>query len=349
MRTINVNTASASYNVTVGGGLLARAGELLSLKRRVMIITDSGVPSEYAKAVGAQAIAPEIFTIPEGEHSKSLAFYEKILSRMLELGFTRSDCVVAVGGGVVGDLSGFVAASYMRGIDFYNIPTTLLSQVDSSIGGKVAVNFCDVKNIIGSFYQPKAVLADTDTLKTLPPRQFSNGMAEIIKMALTFDKPLFELIEHNPLPNADTLESIIAASLQIKANVVAEDEKETGIRKMLNFGHTIGHGIESADNLSGLYHGECVALGILPMTKKSLRERVAKCLGAAGLPTELPCELNTLPDKGEKRIFDAVAHDKKAASDGEITVCLLNEIGRGELKKESIPSLKSRFAEVFVK
>ena len=164
---IPVKLPLGSYDITIERGVLKKAGQLLNLERKVLIVTDSGVPEEYSKAVAAQCKTPYIATVPEGEESKSLEIFEKLCAAMLEHGFTRSDCVVAVGGGVCGDLAGFAAASYMRGIDFYNIPTTVLSQVDSSVGGKTAVYFGGVKNIIGAFYQPKAVLIDPETLKTL--------------------------------------------------------------------------------------------------------------------------------------------------------------------------------------
>ncbi|MBR3936018.1 MAG: 3-dehydroquinate synthase, partial [Oscillospiraceae bacterium] len=174
---IPINLPLGNYDITIERGVLKRAGEIINLDRRVLIVTDSGVPEEYAKTVADQCKAPFVITVPMGEESKSLGTFEKLCAAMLEHGFDRSDCVVAVGGGVVGDLSGFAAASYMRGIDFYNIPTTVLSQVDSSVGGKTAVNFGKIKNIIGAFYQPKAVLIDPDTLKTLSERHFSNGLA----------------------------------------------------------------------------------------------------------------------------------------------------------------------------
>ena len=175
--TININLGEDSYDIIVERGSLENAGKHLNLNRRVLVVTDTGVPAEYAKAVAAQCKNGVICTVQQGEESKSLEVFGKLLQTMLDNGFSRKDCVVAVGGGVVGDLSGFAASAYMRGIDFYNIPTTLLSQIDSSIGGKTAVNFGGVKNIVGAFYQPKKVLIDPEVLKTLPKRQISNGLA----------------------------------------------------------------------------------------------------------------------------------------------------------------------------
>ena len=220
-------------------------------------------------------------------------------------GFTRADAVVAVGGGVVGDLGGFVAASYMRGVDFYNIPTTLLSQVDSSIGGKTAVDFRGVKNIIGAFHQPRGVLIDPALLKTLDERQMASGMAEIIKMAATSDEGLFSLLEESEDPFA-LLDEIIPAALRIKKAVVEADEREGGLRRILNFGHTVGHGIESAAG-GRLLHGECVALGMLPMTTPAMQKRLLALYRRVGLPTSFRFSVSDT--------LSAIRHDKKAAGD----------------------------------
>jgi 3-dehydroquinate synthase len=220
---------------------------------------------------------------------------------MLENGFTRTDCVVAVGGGVVGDLAGFAAASFMRGIDFYNIPTTVLSQVDSSVGGKVAIDMNNIKNCVGAFHQPKAVLIDPDVLNTLPPRQIANGLAEAVKMAITFDETLLSVFEQEDY--MEHIDEIITASVRLKAEVVRQDEKESGLRRVLNFGHTIGHGIETAAGLDKLYHGECVALGMLPMCAPKVRERLKAVLQKAGLPIETDLDIEVA--------LSAVSHDKK--------------------------------------
>ena len=253
--------------------------------------------------------------------SKSLDVFGKLLQTMLDNGFSRKDCVVAVGGGVVGDLSGFAASAYMRGIDFYNIPTTLLSQIDSSIGGKTAINFGGVKNIVGAFYQPKKVLIDPNLLKTLPKRQISNGLAEAVKMALTSDKELFDIFENKDIES--NIDEIIIRSLNIKKSVVEQDEKESGLRKILNFGHTVGHGIESSEGMSELYHGECVALGMIPMCGESIRNRVVSVLKKCGLYRELNYDW--------EKITKAAFHDKKANGDS-VTVTTVNEIGCFEMK-----------------
>ena len=320
--TIHMNLGEDSYDIVVERGILSNANKYLNLNRRVLVVTDSGVPEEYAKALASQCKEGIIYTVPMGEASKSLDVFGKVLGTMLDNGFSRKDCVVAVGGGVVGDLSGFAASAYMRGIDFYNIPTTLLSQIDSSIGGKTAINFGGVKNIVGAFYQPKKVLIDPDLLATLPERQISNGLAEAIKMALTSDKELFDIFENKDIE--ENIDEIIIRSLNIKKNVVEQDEKESGLRKILNFGHTIGHGIESSEEMSELYHGECVALGMIPMCGVTIRPRVIEVLKKCGLYRTLKYDWN--------KITEAAFHDKKADGD-TVTITTVNEIGSFEMKK----------------
>ena len=317
---IHLNLDENSYDIVVERGILQKAKDYLNLNRRVLVVTDSGVPHIYAKTLATMCKEPVIHTVEMGEGSKSIKTFEALLKTMLDNGFSRTDCVVAVGGGVVGDLAGFAASAYMRGIDFYNIPTTLLSQIDSSIGGKTAINFGGVKNIVGAFHQPKKVLIDPELLKTLPPRQISNGLAEAVKMALTSDATLFDIFENQDIN--DNIDEIIIRSLNIKKNVVEQDEKEAGLRKILNFGHTIGHGIESS-NLNELYHGECVALGLIPMCDEKIRPRVIKVLKK--------CNLYNLIDFDWAKIADATFHDKKADGDS-VTVTTVSEIGKFELK-----------------
>ncbi len=324
--TIPINLGEKSYDILVERGALGRVSDELNLNRKALVVTDSGVPVEYAKTVASQCADATIVTVPSGEESKSIAVFEKLLSVMLNKHFTRGDCVIAVGGGVVGDLSGFVASAYMRGVDFYNIPTTLLSQVDSSIGGKVAVNFGEIKNVVGAFYQPKKVIIDPDVLATLPKRQLLSGFAESIKMAMTFDEELFCDIEKGGLYD---VEDIIVRSLKIKKHFVENDEKENGIRKVLNFGHTIGHAIESAANFTELYHGECVALGMLYMCDGEVRRRLISVLERVGLPTAHSYE----------NLFDAVTHDKKASAGG-VTVVYVERIGEYQLRNISFDEIK---------
>ena len=320
---IPVNTSTGEYNIYLERGALAKAGEYLNLNRKVLIVTDSGVPEIYAETVAKQCKEPFVTTIKEGESSKNFENYKMLLSVMVDKGFTRTDCVVAVGGGVVGDLSGFVASTFMRGVDFYNIPTTVLSQVDSSIGGKVAIDFEGYKNIVGAFYPPKAVIIDPETLKTLDNRQVSNGLCEAVKMSLTSDAELFELFQKEDLD----IDLIIERSLRIKKFVVEEDEKETGLRRILNFGHTLAHAIETKSNLKDIYHGEAVAIGMIPMCSNEVKAELLPVLKRLNLPTSF--------DLDTEEIIDAVCHDKKA--DGsDITVVFVPKIGTFEMKKISL-------------
>lgn len=318
-----------SYDIVIERGCLNRAGTLLNLDRKVCVVTDEGVPRQYVNAVAGQCKAPVIITVDMGEQTKTMQTVTRICETMLDRGFSRKDCVVAVGGGMVGDLAGFAAACFMRGIDFYNIPTTLLSQVDSSIGGKTGVNLNGVKNIVGAFWQPRGVLIDPDTLETLPPRLRAEGMAEYVKMALCFDEKMFEELERED-PWQDT-EKALHNALSLKKMVVEEDEREAGLRKLLNFGHTIGHGVESAAQGS-LYHGECVAIGMMPMCSDAIRARLRPLLEKLGLPTA------TQLDKDA--IWAAMQHDKKSNSTG-FSAVFVEEIGKAYAKTISFDEMKT--------
>lgn len=335
--TINVGLENRGYDITVGHGLLRTAGEHLRLDRKVLIVSDSGVPREYPQAILPQCADGHLFVFGEGEGNKSLSTFEKLLCELLRLGFSRGDCVAAVGGGVTGDAAGFAAACYMRGIDFYNIPTTLLSQVDSSIGGKTAVNLAGIKNPVGAFWQPRAVLIDTDTLNTLPARQFSCGLAEALKMALTCDAGEFEIFENGDVKQ--NIEEIICRSLMIKKRIVELDERETGLRRVLNFGHTVGHAIESRDVNSGFYHGECVALGMLPMCSPEVRGRLVPVLRKLGLPAEYSFDADAL--------LPALLHDKKC-HDGKITVVYVPSVGEYEFRDVTATELKKYIEEASI-
>ena len=319
--TIKMNLFDDSYDIIVERGILLKANNYLNLDRRVLIVSDTGVPSEYVKAIADLCKESVVCIVEQGEASKSLECFGRLLNAMLDMGFSRKDCVVAVGGGVVGDLAGFAASAYMRGIDFYNIPTTLLSQIDSSIGGKTAINLGGVKNIVGAFYQPKRVLIDPELLRTLPERQFSNGLAEAIKMALTSDSVLFDIFENKDIKS--NIDEIIIRSLNVKKSVVEQDEKEAGLRKILNFGHTVGHGIESSEGMSELYHGESVALGMIPMCSDLVRKRLVEVLKK--------CNLYRKINYDWEKIALSAFHDKKADGD-TVTITMVNEIGSFEMK-----------------
>lgn len=333
---IPVKTSTGEYNIYLERGSLKKAGEYLNLNRRTFIVTDSGVPADYAKTVAEQSKSSVIVTVKEGEPSKCFDTYKYLLSEMVKNGFTRSDCVVAVGGGVVGDMAGFAAASYMRGIDFYNIPTTVLSQVDSSVGGKVAIDFEGYKNLVGAFYPPKAVIIDSDTLKTLPERQISNGLAESVKMSLTSDKELFRIFEEEDIKS--NIDTVIERSLKIKREVVEKDEKEGGLRKILNFGHTLAHAIESENDMQNLYHGECVALGMIPMCSAAVRERLIPVLKKLNLPTSTDFET--------EKIISAMRHDKKLMGD-LITVIFVPEVGKYEMREMPFDTFAKEIKESF--
>ena len=328
---LTMQLGSRSYDIILKSGCLANLYQFANVaNRKVFILTDSGVPEQYAQTVLAQCPNGMVYTVPQGEASKSLKVYGQVLQAMLEFNMTRKDLLVAVGGGVVGDLGGFCAASYMRGIDFVNCPTTTLSMIDSSIGGKTAVDLGDTKNIVGAFWQPKLVIVDPDTLSTLPRRHFINGLAEAVKAGLLADPELFSIFEKEDVD--DRIGEIICRSLRFKKSIVEQDETEQGMRKALNFGHTIGHGIEAVKGIkgrrtTGLFHGECVALGMLPMIEsKALQKRVRAVYRRLGLP------LRTTYNK--EKVLAEMLHDKKAQG-GQITI--IKVPGLGCWRAETIP------------
>lgn len=328
-KTLHVATKSREYDIYIGSGVIKSAGKFVPQNSKAMIVTDENVPREYAEKVHASIPGSFVKTVPQGEGSKSIKYFEKLLSSMLEADFTRHDTIIAVGGGVTGDLAGFAASCYMRGIRFINIPTTLLSQVDSSVGGKTAVNLDGIKNVVGSFYQPHAVLIDPDTLKTLGKREFASGMAEVIKMATSLDEDFFECLEKADFHK--DIETIIYRAVQNKIKVVTEDETEQGLRKVLNFGHTLGHGIEATTHLS---HGESIALGMLPMSSGPVRRRLVPLLEKAGLKTSYRVDA--------EKAAAAASHDKKA--DGKSIACVkVNKIGSFEFEKMNSESLSDMF------
>ncbi len=327
---LTMNLGERSYDIILKNGALENLYQFARLDRKVAVVTDSGVPAEYAQRVADQCRESTIITVPQGEASKSFKVLETVLRQMLEFNMGRGDLVVAVGGGVVGDLAGFAAAIYMRGIDFINCPTTTLSMIDSSIGGKTAVDLGDTKNIVGAFWQPKLVIVDPATLSTLPRRHYINGLAEAVKAGLLADPELFAIFEKGDIDTQ--ISEIIYRSLRFKKNVVEQDETERGMRKALNFGHTIGHGIEAVKGIKGrrtvgLFHGECVALGMLPMIEsKALQKRVRAVYRRIGLPTRTTYN--------KEKVLAEMLHDKKAQG-GQITV--IKVPGLGCWRAETIP------------
>lgn len=327
---MQVSLAHKSYDIILERGLLDHVGDYINLNRKVLIITDDGVPTAYADRLLSQCSQGFVERVGQGESAKSFPVFEQLCSKLLAYRFSRKDLIIALGGGVMGDLAGFVASSYMRGIEFCNIPTTTLSQVDSSIGGKVAINLDGVKNVIGTFYHPSVVLIDHDTLKTLPERQFNNGLAEAVKAGLIYDKSLFEMFLAE---GALDIDEIIYRSLLVKKAVVELDEQEQNLRKILNFGHTIGHGVESVYGLSGLLHGEAVAIGMLPMIEdESIRQRVKQVYERLSLPSSI--------DYDKDEVYDVMTMDKKS-NGSKITIVKVKEIGKATLCEINMEELKN--------
>jgi 3-dehydroquinate synthase len=338
MQKVKVELGANSYEVCIGSGALAQAGawlKELGFSGRAVIITDSHVKKLYAakleQALAEAGFAVVILEIPPGEEQKTLKSAGRLYDELSDAQTERITPVLALGGGVTGDLAGFVAATYMRGVPYIQVPTTLLAMADSSIGGKTAVDLGKLKNIVGVFYQPKLVAADIDTLKTLPAVELANGMAEVIKHAAISDSGFFDYLENNMgkaiARDAEALEYIVAKNVKIKAGVVSKDEKEAGLRAILNCGHTVGHAVEVVSGFK-LKHGQAVAIGMVVEAKISQRlgtlasgdvERLEKLLVKAGLPTLVP-GLNT------GKIMQAMTHDKKVRQ-GRLNFALLKSIG----------------------
>ena len=335
MKTVTVH-ASRTYDVRVGGGLLAQTGETLralGAGHKVMLVSDTNVFPLYGTAVEASLAAAGFatfrFVFPAGEASKNLETYGALLNALCEGGFSRSDTVAALGGGVVGDLAGFAAATYQRGMGLIQLPTSLLAAVDSSVGGKTAVDLTAGKNQAGAFYQPQAVLCDVDTLATLPAAEYRNGCAEIVKYAMIADAALFDRLEGASV--SANYEAVIARCVEIKRDFVEADEHDTGRRMMLNFGHSFGHAIET---LSGYAtpHGQAVAMGMAAITRAAAQkgdcdaavaERLTALLMRIGLPTALPCPADTMAR--------VMLTDKKNAGDS-LNLILPRAIGRCEIR-----------------
>jgi 3-dehydroquinate synthase len=331
---IVVDAGQHRYEVCVGDGLLDRIGELCLKEVKgatCAVVSDENVAALYGQRVLESlergSFRPALFTVPAGEQSKTIQSAEMICGKMIEAGLDRSSFVVALGGGMVGDLAGFAAAIYHRGIPCVQVPTTLLAQVDSSIGGKTAVNTAAGKNLIGAWHQPALVISDTDTLTTLPAREFRQGFAEIIKHAVIRDAGMFERLPHF---NSADLPALVCRNVEIKGAIVAADERETtGERALLNFGHTIGHAIERAGKYGHFLHGEAVSLGIVAACGISMRRaglsdgdrrRIVETLERFELPTRLP------PDFQKDGILTAVRLDKKFAR-GEVRFVVVPKVG----------------------
>lgn len=338
MESLKIKGGSSEYGALLGRGLLQSVPGMLKDAypgSRFAVITDHNVWEYYGKqfspALDAAGLKYDVITVEPGERSKSIGTYASVLGRLAALAYSRSDIIIALGGGVVGDLAGFAAATYLRGIKYIQVPTTLLSQIDSSVGGKTAVNLPEGKNLAGVFYHPSAVYIDADLLKTLSGQDFADGMAEMIKDALIKDKSMLDVMDEH-LINADSpeLEELILRCLAIKRDVVAADEKDKGERMLLNFGHTIGHALERICFKSGehITHGQAVARGMASLTRMSEREKLTK-RGTASFIIQLlrkyglPCCLSGF-DKHE--ILEGIFVDKKNISD-RLNLILLKEPG----------------------
>lgn len=343
MEIIKVN-ASKEYDVVIGEGLLESLGErCVSLfgKNRAVIITDTNVKEfwldETKKSLQLAGIETSVFVFAAGEESKSKETLFELVEFMAESKITRSDFLVALGGGVTGDMTGLAASLYLRGIPFVQVPTTLLAAVDSSVGGKTAVNLTAGKNLMGAFYQPSLVLCDTNTLSTLPEAEFANGMAEVIKYGVIFDKELFDKVCGGDVKS--DIEKIIARCVELKRDVVARDEFDKGDRQLLNFGHTMAHSIEKCSNFE-VPHGNAVAIGMVIAAKASAAlgwsdEDCTERIIEANKNNNLPCECEYAPHD----LADAALSDKKRTG-GTINFVVPKVMGKCVLKKVSVEVLK---------
>ncbi len=359
MRTIRIELGPASHDAHVGAGILERLGELArgaGLKPGVCaIVTDANVEKLYGTrvedALRKSGFAPVVISVPAGEASKSLATLELLYDRMTEVGLDRGSTVFALGGGVVGDLAGFAAATFLRGVPLVQVPTTVVAQVDSALGGKTAINHRHAKNLIGAFYQPRLIVADVTTLATLPDREFREGLAEVIKYGAIMDAPMIADLERDLdailARRSDLLEQVVARSLMHKAAVVGADERESGLRKTLNFGHTIGHAIEASAGYGSYFHGEAVAIGMVAAARLSSRyaglsadeaSRLQRLIERAGLPTAMP------PKWRSDEFLRALGLDKKRAA-GAIEFVLLDRFGHSLTKSLAIDDIVSSLGE----
>lgn len=343
--TLTVHTGKP-YDILVGRGLLAQAGSLcraVNGGQRALIVTDTNVQPLYAAAVAASlrqaGYTAHEFVFPAGEQSKRLDTVRMVYAALAEHQLARADLLVALGGGVTGDMTGFAAATWMRGMDFVQIPTTLLAQVDSSVGGKTGVDIDEGKNLVGAFWQPARVITDIDTLSTLPSEVFADGLAEVIKTAAIKDADLFAALESGEALTPDGLPAAIARCIDIKRGVVERDEREQGERKLLNFGHTLGHALEQYYDYTGLSHGCAVAVGMAVFTKASevrgltapgTAERLITLLEKNGLPVSDPAPLDQL--------LPAMARDKKRAG-SHVDLILLKAIGNAVIHRAAVEDL----------
>lgn len=338
MKTITVK-ASETYNVYIERGLLRNCGDIISKTvktRRSAIITDDIVDALYGKTVtdsleknGFETVK---FVFKNGEESKSSETLNKIYEFLCENSITRSDCIIALGGGVVGDITGFAAATFLRGLDYIQLPTTLLAQIDSSVGGKTAIDLPCGKNLVGAFKQPKCVICDSDVLSTLKRENLSDGMAEAIKYGMIRDKELFSLIASHNIDNlSEILDEIVFKSVSIKRDVVENDEFDTGERMILNFGHTLGHAVESYYHYKTYTHGSAVSIGMCMITERGCGSEMTETLKSCVTAYELPVKA----DAPVSELVKLCCNDKKRTG-GSISYIICEKIGKASIKKSSI-------------
>jgi len=358
MNKLRINLGERSYDIHIDRGILDRAGELISpicKGKSAAIVTNRRIGELYAsrlvKSLESAGISGQVIVIPAGERYKTLRTVAGIYEKLLDQKLDRGGLLIGLGGGIVGDITGFVAASYLRGIDFVQMPTSLLAQVDSSIGGKTGVNLSRGKNLVGAFHQPRLVLIDTSVLETLPRREFSSGLAEIIKHGIIRDVDYFAFLERSlsQIQQLDpaALEHTIVRSCEIKTDVVRQDERESGLRRILNYGHTVGHAVERLTCYKKYKHGEAVAIGMVTAALAAQNigsidadqtKRIVGLIGAAGLPYAPPAEIPA------RDIVSAMGFDKKVSL-GRLHAVLINSIGNAFVTDGVAPEIWEKSLE----
>ena len=334
MTIISAGKGASKYNIHITGKNLPKSvlNSNLGKKNKILIITDSGVPKKHIKKLKELINSKSVHTLvlDNGERSKSFSSFKKIIDKLFELRFDRSDVLIAFGGGVVGDITGFSASTFLRGIKYIQIPTTLLAQVDSSVGGKTAINVPQGKNLVGAFYNPSLVLISTEFLNTLPESEYKSGLGEVIKYAFIGNKKLKNIIEKNPEKiikrESSILQTIIEESIKTKSKIVTKDEKESGIRAILNFGHTFGHAIEAKNNYKNITHGAAITLGMIIASKISFFEgHISKYQldNIINIVSSLDLDINHEKYKYSD-LKEFMSTDKKV-SDGKLNLILINE------------------------
>ena len=326
---LNVNLKDKSYEVIVEKGIIKNITPYVDIEKKFLIVSDDRIPNVYINTIKKQLKKVDVFIFPHGENNKSLDNYKLIIERLVKEDFSRKDYIIALGGGVVSDLAGFVASTYKRGMNLINIPTTKLAMVDASVGGKVALNFDKLKNVIGALYHPNYILIDIDTLETLPKRHYINGVIEALKTGMIGDKELYNIFFNGDY--REHIEEIIYRSLQYKIKIVEQDEKEENIRKVLNFGHTFGHAYETYFLMKNYLHGEAVALGIVTISKdKPYLEDIKKLFTKWGIKLNINVE--------KDKIINIIRNDKKC-DDDIVDLIIVDEIGKSKIVPTKIEDL----------